>query len=356
MWLSVVFTWAVCLSYGKKLRESDISTIGRYDYVVSIPDVHGDLEGLLRTLWIVKIEIDGSDSGGTFDAFKGIFNGKLQNGVEQVLSPILPTVKRVLMIQTGDIVDRGAASLSCYKAIWLAESILGWDLINLIGNHEVMSMAGEADSYAHPSDVAEFGSLKARRAAFANGGPLWKKITDTFLFMVRVRMGESDSTLFLHAGLDARWMSRFSKDFSNLSEVNEKLLSELRKNPSSQVLVSSGSPIWTRDLAQGSEKSVCERQLPKVLEMAKVKRMVVGHTPQRSLTTASRCDATLILADVAMSRWMGSGKFGNPSALIFQLGDGGNRLDRIYNVYWKAANGQTVDQLIYQSDVLPQEL
>ena len=356
MWLTVWFSLVLGVCLGRKLRESDISTIGRYDYVVSIPDVHGDLEGLLRTLWMAKIEIDGSENGGTFDSFKAVFNEKLKTGDEQVTNPLLGGSKRVLMIQTGDIVDRGASSLSCYKAIWLAESILGWDLINLIGNHEVMSMAGEADNYAHPSDVAEFGSLKARRAAFGNGGPLWKKITDNFLFMVRIRMGESDSTLFLHAGLDARWMSKFSTDFSNLSEINEKLLGELRKNPSSDVLVSSGSPIWTRDLAQGSDNTVCARQLPKVLEMAKVKRMVVGHTPQESLTTASRCDARLILADVAMSRWMGSGKFGNPSALIFQLGDEGKRLDRIYNMYWKGAKDQSVDQLIYQSDLVPQEL
>lgn len=348
MYVAGLLVGLVGLSFGaQRLRESDISTAGRYDYVVSIPDIHGDLDGLVRTLWMAKVEIDGTDLAGDFMAFQSNFVQAIQNG--QVTKTFTPT-KRVLVIQTGDIIDRGAASLSCYKAIWLVDRILGWDLVNLIGNHEVMTMAGEADHYAHPGDVAEFGSLQARRAAFSEGGPMWREIVDSFLFMVRVRMGESESSLFVHAGLDARWISRFYKDFEDLSRINQFLISELRKNPSSEILVSASSPIWTRGLAKDGDKSVCLRQLPKVLELAKVKRMVVGHTPQQTLTTAAKCDATLILADVAMSRWMGSGKHGNPSALIFQLRDNGKRLERIYNLYWKGAKGEAVDQLIYQSE------
>ena len=319
------------------LRESNISTAGRYDYVVSIPDIHGDLEVLLRSLWMTKVEIDGSDSAGSFDNFKVLFSA----------NTTMTSSKRVLVIQTGDIIDRGAASLSCYRAIWKVEKVLGWDLINLIGNHEVMTMAGEADNYAHPGDIAEFGSIEARRAAFSKGGPMWKVITDSFLFMVRVEMGINESTLFVHAGIDSRWVSKLSKNIQSISQLNEFLLTELRKDAQSGYLASASSPVWTRDLANGKEKPVCDKLLPKVLERFKAKRMVVGHTPQQSLVANVRCNATLILADVAMSRWMGSGQFGNPSAFLFQLGNDGSALERIYSVYWE---GATVDQLIYQPE------
>lgn len=340
----------------RNIRESEIKTAGRYDYVVSLPDVHGDLDTLLRALWMTKTEIDGSESAGNFETFKSLFTEAITTENSEVKK--LPPKQRVLLIQTGDIIDRGAASLSCYKAIWQVEKILGWDLVNLIGNHEVMTMAGEADNYAHPGDIAEFGSLKARRAAFAKGGPFWKTITDSFLFMVKVEMGSEESTLFVHAGLDAKWISQLKKNIVTISDLNEFLIAELKKNPSSNYLASASSPIWTRDLAQGSDKKVCNNALPKVLDLMKVTRMVVGHTPQQSLSTGVRCDAKLLLADVAMSRWMGSGKFGNPAAVIFRLKDDGNKLARIYNMYWKGAKEESVDQLIYQPSehANPQEL
>jgi hypothetical protein len=328
---------------GRGLRESDISTAGRYDYVVSIPDIHGDLDVLLRSLWMAKVEIDGHDSAGSFERFTHIFNS----------GESLATSKRVLVVQTGDIIDRGAQSLSCYKAMEKVDKVLAWDLVNLIGNHEVMTMAGEADHYAHPSDIAEFGSLDARRASFSKGGPMWKMITDSFLFMVRVQTGQ-ESTLFVHAGLDSRWVSKLNKNLQSVSQINEFLINELKRDASSSFLASASSPVWTRDLANGKENQVCDRLLPKVLERFNVTRMVVGHTPQQNLMADVRCNSKLILADVAMSRWMGSGKFGNPSAFLFQLSNDGSTLARIYSVYWKGAKEQTVDQLIYQPESSPE--
>jgi hypothetical protein len=331
---------------GKTLRESDINTAGRYDFVVSIPDVHGDLEVMLRALWMAKVEVDGADLAGNFEIFRKSFEDAVKANGENIKP--LQSSKRVLLIQTGDIIDRGAASLSCYKAIWQVENVLGWDVVNLFGNHEVMTMAAIADNYAHPKDIQEFGSIEARRAAFAPGGPLWKRLTDTYLFMVRVQMAKDDSTLFVHAGLDHKWLSKLRQDMRSIGQINEFLIAEVKRDPESNFLASASSPIWTRDLANGKGKKVCDTLLPKVLDFMKVERMVVGHTPQESLSTAVKCDAKLILADVAMSRWMGSGKLGNPSALIFQLANDGADLQRVYNVYWKGSQGQSIDQLIYQ--------
>jgi len=316
---------------------ADITTSEKYDFVVSIPDVHGDFDVLLRALWMAKIEVDGSNAAGEFDNFRNSF----ENAIKADLPRKRNENARVLLVQTGDIIDRGAASLSCYKAIWQVEGLLGWDLINLVGNHEVMTMAGQADNYAHPADVREFGSLKARRAAFSPGGKIWTKIIDEFQFMAKINMG-SESILFVHAGMHPKWLKQVRR--SSVDELNAFLMDELLKNPSSPVLVSAIGPIWTREMAQDVDDVVCKRLLPPVQQTLKVSRIVVGHTPQETLTTTSRCDAQILLADVAMSRWMGSGKNGNPAALIFSLSEKGQKLTRIYNVYWR--NGQVVDQPI----------
>jgi hypothetical protein len=329
-----------------ELTGQEVSTQGRYDYVVSIPDVHGDLDVLLRALWMAHVEMTGKDVEGSFDRFRSVFQNAIKG---QSVAPISNN-QRVLAIQTGDIIDRGAQSLSCYKAVWVIKSLLGWDLLNLIGNHEVMTMAGQADHYAHSDDVSEFGSLSARRAAFSPGGKIWKRITDEFRFMSKVKMGTTESVLFVHAGVHPKWLNRVSAKIrteGSIDEINSFLMDELRKNPSSDFLASALSPVWTREMAQDTESVVCGRLLPPIRKNLDIDRIVVGHTPQQTLMTATRCENRIILADVAMSRWMGSGKDGNPSALMFALSDNGNSLERIYNLYWK--KGQVVDQVLVQT-------
>ena len=325
------------------LFAKEITTDGRYDFIVSVPDVHGDLDALLRTLWMAKAQIDGT-SDRDFKSFQRSFLSTVNDQEEQEFRK---SEKRVLLIQTGDIVDRGNASLSCYKAIWKVNSLLGWDVVNLIGNHEVMTMAGHADDYAHPGDVKEFGSLKARRGAFAPGGELWSKITNEFHFLAKVDIGSSESILFVHAGLDVAWLKKLNSPLS-VTSINEVMMKELKKNPNSHFLASASSPIWTRELANKSEKSVCAHSIPQIFSLLKLTRIVVGHTPQEKLITYPKCGSKLILADVAMSRWMGSGEFGNPSAVLFTLGKDGSVLKKIHAVYWRA--DQVMDQPIFQQD------
>ena len=307
---------------------STLTTSGRFDYVVSIPDIHGDLEILLRALWIANSEISADVS--TFQEFIATVGAELKSKKSKKSSA------RVLLINTGDIVDRGPQSLSCYKAIEAGASVLGWTLVNLIGNHEVMTIGGQADHYAHPNDIEEFGGIEGRHAQFGPGGILWKKITDDFMFLAKVEIGLNDATLFVHAGIDPLgWMkSMAGQGLSSVESINNFLLNELKKNPYSEFISGANSPVWTRDLALKEDKIVCDQLLPEIFEFFKINRIVVGHTPQESLRTKQRCGSKLLLADVAMSRWMGSGQFGNPSAIVFTLGNDGNDLKRIHNVYW----------------------
>ena len=315
---------------------SIINTVDRYDYIVSVPDVHGDLEILIRSLWMAKVTIEKSQETASFDSFHKQVMEAMKAKKDQTVAP---SSSRVLLVQTGDIVDRGPASLSCYWALWAAaRDVLKWDLVNLFGNHEVMSMAGQADHYAHPADIKEFGSLAARRNEFSTGGKLWTKLTSEFQFMLKIVVGE-EKVLFVHAGVHPKYITAIRNKISEEEDVvvgmNKFLLNEVIKNPSSDYLVSANSPIWTRDLAQGSDKQICQNMLPAVMRMMDVTRIVVGHTPQETLVTGNRCNGRLLLADVAMSRWMGSGHNGNPSVVLFSVTDNGKRLTRIVNLYWK---------------------
>ncbi len=343
---------------------SVLYTSGNYDYVVSIPDVHGDLEILIRSLWMAKSKIEVLENTGdstSIDDFHRAVSDAMKKDIESdVFEHHTTNGKRVLLVQTGDIVDRGPQSLSCYRALWAAaRDVLKWDLVNLFGNHEVMSMAGQADHYAHPGDIKEFGSLAARRNEFSTGGKLWKKLTSEFQFMLKLVISESEKVLFVHAGISPHYLKVIQSKISGegnedlVVSLNRILLSEVMKNPSSDYLASQNSPIWFREMAQGSDKQICKNMLPAVMKMMDITRIIVGHTPQQTLVTGNRCGGQLMLADVAMSRWMGSGKNGNPSVIVFTLADDGKKLDKIVNLYWKGDvignQGKIVEELLVQA-------
>jgi hypothetical protein len=353
-------------AFGRQDR-SIINTAGNYDYIVSIPDVHGDLEILIRSLWIAKSEIESQQSK-PVEKFSEFYDKvkdqmKINDAIGETRKS-LSRPKRVLLVQTGDIIDRGPASKSCYKALWAAEHVLGWDLVNLFGNHEVLTMAGQGDHYAHPDDVSEFGSLSARRDEFSPGGKIWNKLVSEFQFMLKVDIPglsptSAESILFVHAGISPRYVEAISKKLASnggdiVTRLNSFLLKEVMRNPNSDYLVSANSPIWTRDLASAPEKKVCSKLLPSVLELMNVTRVVLGHTPQQKLVTGNRCDGQLLLADVAMSRWMGSGQNGNPASVLFVLGNDGRQLTRVVNLYWKGTvtgdDGQIVDHLLFEKN------
>ncbi len=335
-------------------RPSVISTANSFDYIVSVPDVHGDLHILLRSLWLARNHISGKSSS---------FSDFVQQVQQEQVSPSNSSISsRILLVQTGDIVDRGPFSRSCYEALWAAEKVLGWKLVNLFGNHEVMTMAGQADHYAHAGDVKEFGSLKSRQAEFAPGGKIWKKLTQEYLVMLKVKIGNGDDNkenvdpniggvseniLFVHAGINVEYVEKLlrSKNPTQalpqsdalVEKLNEVLIAEIMRKPGSELLTHPESPIWTRQLANANERVACNSLFPKIKSLFQISRMVVGHTPQETLVTGNRCNGTLILADVAMSRWMGSGEKGNPAVLVFELAKNGTLLRSVKTLYWKGS-------------------
>ena len=332
-----------------------------YKNIVVIPDVHGDINSLIVSLWMALVEIEGPSV--PFFHFQGVLQAYYQEDDEEDYELMSKFPTETLVIQLGDLFDRGPYGMQCMKTVGGIPSTIGWPVVRLWGNHELMNHLGTSSMYIHTGERAawadEFGSASARVDEFKLGGSVWNELTRASLLMARVadpteidhtRRG-SVSTLFVHGGLDHYWIDELLGDLPSsglVDHINQKVASDF---PSYlEALSASISPLWNRDMAQVSEEYICEHHLPSLLERFKVSRIVIGHTPQRDLRMKTLCEGRIILADSAMSAWMRKtewtvaedeghdyGIVGNPSVYIIKL-----KANSHTALYWDLANCPTV--------------
>ena len=323
--------------------ELDPST---FDNVVIIPDIHGDDASFLRSLWLAFNDIEGDDIEFTRFRFHilAVSSGKIKG----------PALSRssssTLLVQLGDVVDRGPHGLSCLAILESIEASIGWRTVRLYGNHEFLSHDGLSNEYIHPLEVdyfdAKFGRPFSRATEFATGGRVWTEIVSSRLLIARIGAVPplspeardppippltSSSTLFVHGGMELDWLTRVMGNVTSEAESVVDALNRLTRdaatNEESLFYKSLGqrqSPLWIRDLGDINREYVCERILPKLLKEFNVARVVVGHIPQWDLRVKALCDSRLVLADAAMSKWMFSGDdlFGNPTAVLMRQSNG----------------------------------
>ena len=142
--------------------------------VVSIPDVHGDLQALQSALQLANL----TDARHNWRAPAG-----------------------TVLVQTGDLFDRGddtKAIVSLLQTIEVQAAAAGSTVHRLLGNHDVMNLMGDL-RYVTPGDFASFGGHAARAASFARDGPI-----GAWLLRARICVHVGD-TLFVHAGIAERF-------------------------------------------------------------------------------------------------------------------------------------------------------
>ena len=142
--------------------------------VVSIPDVHGDLQALQSALQLANL----TDARHNWRAPAG-----------------------TVLVQTGDLFDRGddtKAIVSLLQTIEVQAAAAGSTVHRLLGNHDVMNLMGDL-RYVTPGDFASFGGHAARAASFARDGPI-----GAWLLRARICVHVGD-TLFVHAGTAERF-------------------------------------------------------------------------------------------------------------------------------------------------------
>ena len=322
------------ISESSPIRQPEMLT-SELSHVVVIPDVHGDAPALLRSLWLAVVKVDNNPDLSYAD-FSRTFRAATKKNRRRPRPP-LSTTRSVGLVQLGDLVDRGPYSLRCISIMEVAESVLGWRVITLVGNHEIISTLGTNHLFVHPTEVLRAGgSITARNAMFDIGQPLHARMASGMVAMARLSTGafggsvpyhhnRSPATLFVHGGINMGWMKRLALD-GDIESVNAAFQTALSRVSTLSLWNNPNSPLWTRDFVDLSESDLCGSVLTRVLDNFKVARIIVGHTPQDDWVVKSRCQGRIILTDVRMSRWMnaynGNGRTmegGNPVAVIMGM-------------------------------------
>jgi hypothetical protein len=280
------------------------------DALVAIGDVHGDPDAMFDALRLA----------GVVDGESWWRRARGDGGATTV-------------VQTGDLVDRGARSIDAIDAIErLREeaSSVGDEIVGLLGNHELMTLQGDYRFIARDElnalgrrelddagvGDAEKGLGLGARAYFQTGKLAWAKIfargaergdvvREKSWAVVRGR-GRC-ATAFAHAGLLPEHL--LGEDgVDALNAEGRRLLAVDRVGREHELLLGDG-PVWTREISMGAEPGACDAAL-EVTRRLGVRRLVVGHTVTKSGRIETRCDGLIHMIDVGMSRLYG----GSPSA------------------------------------------
>ncbi|KAL8438944.1 hypothetical protein Efla_005079 [Eimeria flavescens] len=258
------------------LPEFDIEWPGR---VVAVGDLHGDAENALLLL----------DALGVVDKKTRRWKGG-----------------DTLLVQTGDIVDRGPDGKLLYDlfAEWKKEAReAGGKVVTLIGNHDAMNVCGDF-RYVHPKETAQFGGLSSRRLAFSERGK-YGSLLLSLASAVRI-----NGIIFSHAGVTPPFAAL------GLSRLHELLTAELRDGCSLYYkkqrgleavdsLFASGEdgPLWSRLYTLSPPHIGCPA-LKEALNLLAADAMVVGHTVQESLRVETHCAGRLVAIDTGVSRYV----------------------------------------------------
>ena len=268
----------------------------------------------------------------------------------------------VVVVQLGDLVDRGPNAILCMDIMLNVEAVIGWKTVVLFGNHEFLRMS-MTDEYMDESNKLLVGLAGMKNAVIGRLGKVG-------LVMARLSL-ETDmdiddphnpNTLFVHGGINPDWLFDDISDSLELEQINREVRDELavdevepgkfifRSNVWTRWGLSGESPLWTRKFGDLGDSELCGDFLDRVLKHFRVARIVVGHIPQKSRTTLERCDGRILITDVQMSRYMDShsdweyhvdrvGLEGRPAAVIMTINEHTRRLESIVEHHWRLIDG-----------------
>jgi hypothetical protein len=275
--------------------------------VVAVGDVHGDYPQFVEVL----------RAAGVIDRSENWAGGKTH------------------LVQTGDVLDRGAASrkvMDLLRKLEKQSAEAGGAVHALIANHEAMNVYGDlryvvAGEYAAfrdsnsehlrdlyyeqfvknlkksppPEGLPKFDAKHRRtwdaehplgffehRMAFAPDRVYGKWIRGHNA-VVKI-----DDSIFLHGGIGPKYASK------SLRDMNEAVARELEDFSKLQggVAMDENGPLWYRGLALEEEKSL-SAHVQKVLDKHGIARIVIGHTPTRG-AIVPRFNGRVLMIDVGL--------------------------------------------------------
>ena len=308
-----------------------------FDFTVVIPDIHGDIDSFTKSLWLAYNSV--SDK----PMLRAVFSERV--GARRSFPR---SSKRVALVQLGDLIDKGPFTLECMDLMASLEPLFGWRIVSLFGNHEIETFDRKEHFYVHEDDelrdVDRFNS-------FSISGSLWQRFAQSAVMAATMRSQHSAvNILFVHGGLDIDWLDRHDRLGLSLSHANPSPVQKLnaiasyvsREAPDlASLFTAEDSPVWFRAYEEMSDEDLCKTYLPRILERFRVSRIIVGHCPQRKRRVRLRCSGRLLLADVAITRWI----YGTPNPMVLVINHSQvNSL--IYAKYLEKSGNIRVDNLV----------
>ena len=297
------------------------------DRIIAIGDLHGDYEAYIDIL----------RRAGLIDKKKRWAGGN------------------VVLVQTGDIADRGPDSLKIIRHIIKLQdqaAKAGGQVLVLTGNHEAMNMTGDF-RYVHPGEYKAFKNSKSKkvrdrvfeanrdailafykesqpeldekqaRKAWNAENPLgkfelqWAWSPDGEIGAWAVNnpavaiIGDS---LFVHGGLSPEHRHLSIETINN--RAREALLEQ--SDNEARIINEPNGPLWYRGLIPGRYENPEHpplEQIEKVLDQYDVSRIIIGHTPNVKGIQA-HFGGRLIQIDTGIAEYYG----GTPSFLRIENG------------------------------------
>ncbi|OCF30825.1 serine-threonine protein phosphatase [Kwoniella heveanensis BCC8398] len=227
-----------------------------------------------------------------------------------------------ILVQTGDIVDRGAYALDIYKMMQRLRSEAsaeGGKVVSILGNHEVMNAIGDW-RYVTQDDIKVFGGVKKRQEDLCKEGWLGAEWLANYSVTALVPLSpypSSPTLSFTHGSLRPSYAS-LTPYPDAINKLGHSLLTKALTpplappyppNPYSGLpkghtreeaeLYAEGGPLWWRGLAEKGEKQVCQ-WAEELKAKTGARRFIGGHTPNFE-HIVSRCNGSVIIIDTGIS-------------------------------------------------------
>jgi hypothetical protein len=250
--------------------------------LVAIGDLHGDLDATRRVLRLA----------GAIDASDAWIGGAL------------------FVVQTGDQIDRGdddRAILDLFDRLRGEAKAKGGTVLALNGNHELMNVeldfryvtSGSFATFAefardnHPGAARLSEAQRGRGTAFLPGGVYARRLAERPVVAI---VGDS---VFVHGGL---LMKHLVYGLEKLDSETRAWLRGEQPSPPRAVVAEDGV-VWLRDFSAQTGQRECA-ELATLLDALGVKRLVMGHTPQKPSINEA-CDGRAVRIDAGMARFYG---------------------------------------------------
>lgn len=288
----------------------DIENVRR---IVAVGDIHGGYDAFVRILRAAGI-IDGKDRWAAGDAY---------------------------LVQTGDVVDRGAESrraLDLLRRLEREATKGRGRVVALVGNHEVMRLLGitrdtnpaEIEAFRTPRsgeirDAVRQRWLASQRASAEASGAAVDARALTAKFDAETPLGlvemlgafapdgeygqwirgnaaaaRINSVLFLHGGISPRVAPLGCAGINAAVRTDITTgLEQVRQAPLDSFSMSEDGPLWYRGLAREPEETFAP-EVEKIVDAVRAQAIVVGHTVSETGRIRSRFAGRVVQIDTGM--------------------------------------------------------